>query len=339
MATSANFSSDSGRPKSFWKRPEGITGAIFLITIVGGLGFLLLSNAALIGTIVSNTLYLTLALLVLGVLLYMILDRRTRNLFWYMYKSVMRWITGLFVTIDPIGILKNYVDDLEKNLNKLREQIGAIRGQQRKLQTIVDDNSKEIESNMKLAQAARDAGKEQQMLLASRKAARLKESNDKYLQLLSKMDVLQKILSRMHNNSEILLEDTKDQVKLKEQERKAIRTSHSAMKSAMSVIQGDPDKRAMFDAAMENIADDVANKVGEMEQFMEMSANFMESIDLQNGMFEEQGLKMLEEWEKKSSLMLMDGTQGLDSLDLNQERPQRQAGESSSSYDNLFGGN
>lgn len=108
----------------------------------------------------------------------------------------------------------------------------------------------------------------------------------------------------MHQNSEILVEDTKDQVQLKEQERKAIRASHSAMKSAMSVISGDPDKRAMFDSAMEAITDDVANKV-EMEQFMEMSANFMQTIDLQNGVFEEEGLQMLEKWEQESTLLLM----------------------------------
>ncbi|MBK8082322.1 MAG: hypothetical protein IPK25_19845 [Saprospiraceae bacterium] len=106
---------------------------------------------------------------------------------------------------------------------------------------------------------------------------------------------------------QILIDDTKDQVKVKEQERKAIRASHSAMRSAMSIIKGDADKRAIFDQAMEHIADDVANKVGEMERFMEISSDFMSSIDLQNGVFEEQGLKMLEEYEKKSTLLLLGG--------------------------------
>ena len=67
----------------------------------------------------------------------------------------------------------------------------------------------------------------------------------------------------------------------------------------MSIISGDSDKRAMFDMALEAIADDVANKVGEMERFMDMSESFMNSVDLQNGIFEEEGLKMLEKWEKE----------------------------------------
>lgn len=126
----------------------------------------------------------------------------------------------------------------------------------------------------------------------------------------------------MYSNSEILLEDTKDQVRVKEQEYKAIKASNSAMKSAMSIIKGDPDKRAMFDQTMEHLADDVSNKMGEMEQFMEMSSDFMNSIDVQNGVFEEKGLKMLEEYEKKSTLLLMGGLEqsGEDILDLNEPR-------------------
>jgi len=176
--------------------------------------------------------------------------------------------------------------------------------------------------------------------LSTRKAARLKDTNAKYTALNSKIGVLYKVLTKMYSNSEILVEDTKDQVRVKEQERKAIRASHSAMKSAMSVINGDADKRAMFDASLEAIADDVANKVGEMEQFMEMSSNFMQSVDLQNGVFEEQGLKMLAEYEKKSTLLLLGGAESQDDV-LDLESPQkdvqyRSGSGESASYDNLF---
>lgn len=332
------------KKKSFWRRPEGVTGALFLMALLAGAGFLIVTFLPTLIALAQNVLYLAGMILVLGVILYMVLDPKMRNLVWYMYKSVMRKVTGWFVTIDPIGILKNYVEDLSDNLQKMRKQIGVIRGQMRKLQTLMEDNNKEIQKNMKMASAAKEAGKEKQMLLSSRKAARMKETNAKYQQLLNKMEVLYRILSKMHTNSEILLEDTKDQVKLKEQERKAIRTSHSAMKSAMSVISGDPDKRAMFDMAMEAVADDVADKVGEMERFMEMSANFMDSIDLQNGIFEEEGLKMLEQWEKDSTLMLLDsGMESTsDTLDLNKDfaRPEKQTRsnkKSGNEYDNLFG--
>lgn len=304
-------------PKSFWRRPEGIAGLLFLLALLAGGGLLISTYWATIIAAMANTLVLAATLVALGVVVYMVADPKTRALVSYMYKSAMRAITGLFVQIDPVGILKNYVEEMSNNLQKLREQIGKIRGQMRQLSTLIATNEKEIENQLSLAKIAQQQDKQQPMILSSRKAARLRESNEKYGALLSKLNILYRILTKMHDNSEILVEDTKDQVKLKEQERKAIRASHSAMKSAMSVINGDPDQRAMFDMAMEAITEDVANKVGEMERFMEMSSTFMSTIDLQQGVFEEQGLKMLEEYERKSELLLSGGKINTDTLDIN----------------------
>ena len=303
----SSFPETNIKTKTFWEKPEGKTGAFFLIALLGGLAYVLFKFSAQILLMLQNTLGIVALLAILGVIIYMVLDPKWRTLASYFYKSIMRWITGIFVTIDPIGILKNYISDRESNLNKMGGQLDNLRGQMRKLLTIVDDNNKEIKTNLIIAKKAKEQNNENAMLLASRKAARLEESNEKYSSLHSKMSVLYRILSKMYSNSEILIEDTKDQVKVKEQERKAIRASHSAMRSAMSIIKGDADKRAIFDQAMEHIADDVANKVGEMERFMEISSDFMSSIDLQNGVFEEQGLKMLEEYEKKSTLLLLGG--------------------------------
>lgn len=338
----SQFETPEFRQKSFWKRPEGVTGALFLGALILGGGYLIFANLPWIIGLIQNTITLAILLIVLAAIVYMVLDPRMRNLVWYAYKSVMRSVTGMFVQIDPIGILKSYVEDLQDNLVKMRKQIGVLKGQMRKLQTLMEDNDRTIDESMKMASAARDKGMDNQVMLNTRKAARLKESNEKYQVLHQKMEVMYRILTKMHSNSEILLEDTKDQVNLKEQERKAIRTSHSAMRSAMSVISGDPDKRAMFDAAMEAVADDVASKVGEMERFMEMSSNLMQSIDLQNGVFEEEGMKMLEKWEQESTLMLLEGgrARSEDTLDLDSPvaRPEKRAqGKSGdNSYENFF---
>lgn len=336
----AEFQNPEFKPKSFWKRPEGVTGAIFLIALIAGGGLLLYSALPILIPLLQNTLYLALMLVGLGALLYMVLDPKMRNLIWYMYKSVMRGITSMFVQIDPIGILKSYVESLQDNLKKMRTQIGKLRGQMRQLQTLVENNTKEIEQNMKMASAARDKGIENQVVLASRKAARLQESNQKYQQLLQKMEVLYRILTKMEQNSEILIEDTQSQVEMKEQERKAIRASHGAMRSAMSIISGDPDQRAMFDMALESINEDVANKVGEMERFMEMSANFMQSVDLQQGIYQEEGLNMLEKWEKESTLMLLNSgnTKSDDTLDLNDRmaQPEKRTQSGGTGYDSMF---
>ncbi len=289
------------KTKSFWKRPEGVTGTIFLIAILGALGALGFLAIANIGTILS----IVITTLIIGSALFLAIDKKARNLVWYMYKSAMRWITGLFIQLDPIAILKSYISELEGNLRKMNKQLNMLKGQMHKLKETIMINRKNINSNLEMASKAKESNERSKVILKSRKAGRLKESNVKLEDLYKKMEVLYRVLNKMYENSHILKEDVKDQVMVKEQEYKAIKASNSAMKSAMSVISGDPDKRAMFDAAMETIADDVANKVGEMERFMEVSSGFMESIDLKNGIFEEEGMKMLEKWEREGDSLLL----------------------------------
>lgn len=336
----------SVKKKSFWKKPEGVTGLIFLAGLAVGGGVLLFSALPALIALLNNVVYLSIFLLIVAAIAYVILDPKMRTLVWYMYKSMMRTVTGFFVQLDPIAILKSYVDELKGNLRKMNKQISKLRGQMHKLKEIIVNNEKDIRDNIELASKARENNKRDVMILKSRKAGRLKESNMRLDELYKKMEVMYRVLSRMYENSAILMEDVQDQVKVKEQERKAIHASHGAMKSARSIISGDPDQRAMFDAAMEAVADDVAGKVGEMERFMEMSSSFMDSIDLQNGIFEEEGLRMLEEWEKKgASLILGEEKDSLllqanndeDVLDLNMpiKEPIREVGHRNQ-YDNFF---
>lgn len=334
------------QPKSFWQRPEGVTGIIFLAALVIGGGFLLYTILPTLLILAKNTLYLAGMLAALGAIIYVVLDPKMRNLIGYMYKSVMRWLTGIFVNIDPIGILKSYVEDLEDNLRKMNKQIAQLRGQMHKLKELIVNNQKEIQNNLSLASKAKETDREAVMILKSRKAGRLKESNIRLEDLYKKMEILYRVLTKMYQNSEILAEDVKDQVAVKEQERKAIRASHSAMRSAMNIISGNKDQRYMFDMALEAIAEDVSQKVGEMERFMEMSANFMESVDLQNGVFEEEGLKMLEQWEKEGVSLLLGGekqnllTQANDDrevldLDAPIQRPEKELSHKNQ-YDSFF---
>lgn len=289
--------------KSFWQRPEGITGSIFLAGLAIGGIFLVTRLLPTLLELAKDTLYLSGMLAALAAIVYVVLDPKTRNLVWYAYKSVMRWITSIFVKIDPISILKSYIEDLEDKLRSMSKQIGALRGQMRQLKGTMDANAAEVQKNMAMAEQAKKKSDEKNMTLAARKAARLVDANEKYDVLYKKMEVLYRILTKMYENSEIMLEDTRDQVNIKQQEYEAIKSGHGAIQSAMSILKGDPDQRAMFDQALEALADEVSHKVGEMERFMDTSRNLMDSIDLQNGVFEEEGLRLLQQWEQKSPLL------------------------------------
>ncbi len=331
--------------KTFWQRPEGKTGALFLAALIFGGGFLLFKYSGALLAFAANTLGLTVIILVIGAILYMALDPKMRALVSYIYKSVMRSITALFVKIDPISVLKTYVDDLRNKLKTMEIQRGKLTQQKHQLMEVISNNRKEMETNLKKASDSKEKNDNEELILASRKAARLKDSNEKLSELLNRMQIMERIINKMHGNSKIMLEDVQDQVAIKERERIAMRASHSAMRSAMDIIKGDKDKRAVFDMAVEAVADDVSKKVGEMERFMDLSENFMKSIDLQNGIFEEEGLKMLEKWEKEGTAFLDvddkaalgSGKEKTDVLDLNSPKAEpEKVSSKGNQYDNFF---
>lgn len=331
----------------FWKKPEGKVGLLFLGGLAAGLTILLGSILPVIVALTQDVLSLSILLIVLASLGYFFMDSRIRTLVGYFFKTSMKKITGLFIKVDPIGVLKNHVQDLKKKLADMNRQLNKLRGQMHRLNEIIITNKRNIENNLELASKAKEEQQQSVMILKSRKAGRLQESNVKLEDLYKKMEVLYRVLTKMHENSYILMEDVKDQVMVKEQEQKAIHTSHSAMQSAMSIIKGNPDKRVLFDNAMDAVAEDVSEKVNEMERFMDMSAHFMDSLDLQNGIFEEKGLEMLARWEKESTSLIL-GEKGKEeiisssaneeeTLDLNQPiQVEARGSDHKNQYDSFF---
>jgi len=296
--------------KSFWQRPEGKVGLFFILILVGLIlwgvvsGFLISLFSSLVATL-GLTIAAVILFAVLGAIIYVLIDKKFRTLIWYMYKSFMRWLTGLFVQLDPIRILESYIDYLYQNLKEMNEHIARLKGQISKLETIIKQNVSEMEQSLKIAEQAKKQNNMELVAINTRQYGRLKETNEKYKNLLTKMQVLYRVLSKIFTNSNYLIKDTENEVRMRKQEAAAIKAGHSAMKSAMSIINGDPDKKMMFDMATEAIVEDVHTKIGEMERFIEISGSFIDSIDLQNGVFEQDGLEILEKMEKEGVSFLL----------------------------------
>jgi hypothetical protein len=294
------------KPKSFWERPEGNTGMIFgAIALIGG-GIGLFKVLPFLITLTQNLFTLIGLVLGLAGTVYIIADPKFRNLLFYAYKSGMRAVTSVFVTIDPIGIIENYVDTLKDNLKKINLQISNLRGQIEIVKEQISSNENQVQQNMRTVQAALKEPKRYalQQKLATRSAGRLQESNKTLKELLVKLEGLYRCLNKTQEAADFLIKDIEDDVSVKKIERKTILASHSAIQSAMKIINPKDDKKAMFDAALEFMAEDVGNKVGDIEHFMEVSEGFLSGVDLQNGIFEAQGWELLEQWEKQPSPLL-----------------------------------
>ncbi len=285
--------------KSFWKRPEGIPGAIVLVGLIATGAYFLNKFLPTLITLAENTLYLGVMAAIIFVVGYMALDSRVRTLVWYFYKSIIRKATGVFIQLDPVAIIEGFLDDLRSKMVTMENQVGSLKGQIRKIKMKIDEKKEKINYYMGMANAALKINDEATRNLNLRKAMREEEAAKKFIILSEKTEKLYIVLDKMKKYSGIMVEDIAHEIEIKKEEREIIRTSHSVMKSAVNIINGNSDRKLLFDQAMEYIVDDIGMRIGEMERFMDVSADFMNNMDLENAMYEEKGLKALDEWANK----------------------------------------
>ncbi len=285
--------------KSFLNRPEGITGMLTIGAIgIAGLyfwgkivPFLLL--------MVTNTIYLIGGLLALGGILYVLFDPRLRNLVWFMYQAAMKSITSAFIEMNPIIIMKTYLDHLKDKkaemwaqIEKLAQQIGVLR-------RTINTNQTDIERSRLVGKKAIELNNQHETQLAANKIGRLEDSNNKLNNVLIVMEKTLGQLEAMHKNAEFFIIDMESEIKTKENEYKAIKASSNAVKAAKSILNGDKNKKMMYDESLEVLSEDMGKRVGEIEFFMKTSASFIEKMDIQNGIYDEEGYRQLEQMNTK----------------------------------------
>jgi chromosome segregation ATPase len=215
----------------------------------------------------------------------------------------MRKITGLVIQLDPIAIMKIYVQDLREKREKMQGQIDTLAGQLVKLNKKINENNETIkakfaEANKANEMAATRPGMKEAATLATIEGAGLQEMNEKLFPLQRNMKTVLDFMEKVNKSADYLIKETDIKVKLKETEYKIVKESSNALKTAVSIFKGNPDKKFYFDESMEYIQEDMSKKLGEMKRAMDLSMDFINGVDIQNGMLSDKGQQLLEAYNK-----------------------------------------
>lgn len=285
--------------KNFWKKPEGTTGMIIPAILGVAVIFFWGKIVPFLVQAVENTLYLIGLIVLLTITITVLSDKKFRSMAFNMYKSLMRLITALFVKIDPIGIMKNYIDMLRETQRNIIDNINKLRGVIKGLHEEIKENARNKEQALEESSYARKDNKMMSALRA-RQAKMLDGANISLQELADKLELLLRVLLKMKDTSEYYIEDLDFKVKLAEKQRKAMHAGYSAMRKIVKAILGDEEKE-LFDMAQQEVANDYANKLGEMEGFIDITKNLIMAVDLKKGVDLEKGLEMLEKWETENT--------------------------------------
>jgi predicted nucleic acid-binding Zn-ribbon protein len=292
--------------KSFWSRPEGKTGMIFIVLAAAALVYGWGQIVPFIVSMLADTLHMVYLAAILGAILFVVFSSRTH----LMFRLLMRAITGMIINIDPIGILKDHLSQMRKRRDVMSQQISNVSGQIQYLKDIINKNLALANENMRLAAHAKKiatstADQNEQLRMAlqmkakANQAGRLQKSNLSYQQLLNKLQNIYDMLSKWAVHIDFYIEDTDNEVKQAEIEYKTINTAYRAYRTALAVIKGTGDEKELYNETMEKLAEEAGRKLGEMEDFQRLAQNFMDTIDLENGAVETEALEKLDAYEQK----------------------------------------
>lgn len=305
------FKSD-GTQKSFWERPEGVTGMITIGGMaIGAFVFLKLFGDLIVGglntaiDIVGKTITLGVLAGVLIAIYMIATSPKVHQLVSYGFKLTMRKITGAMIEIDPIGIMRIYISELQAKLGKMDDRIAELAGQVRKIREVIKNNMAKINHATAMAASANEKGATAVFRLNARKAGRAEASNLRYEDLLKKMEFLLTALRKYREAADVVIQDMTDEVDVRETERKAMLSAYGAMKSAKAILAGSSADKELYDQAMEYVVNDFGMKIGEIENFMETSQTFIQTLDIENGAFDQAALERIEAWEKKADSLLL----------------------------------
>jgi hypothetical protein len=297
--------------KNFWQRPEGTVGKVALVLggIAAAYGFVQVLPFLIAAA--TDTLHLALLIGAIMVFLFIVTDKRVRTLAKLVFQSVMRYLTGLFIELDPIGILKNYIGEMKKNLGIMDEQLGNLNGSIRTLQNQIDTNQKEAEHSMALANQADKkvaagglTSLDQQQFMAAkvtnqRHAASLININKSLTDLRDKLKILYDQLIRWRATAEFQVTDKENRVSEEEMRRKALKKAYSVFQAAKKIFRGDPVANQIYDQTLEYLADDAGQMLGEMEDFNRLANKLMTNMDLETGAINDEAVKQLSEFQQK----------------------------------------
>jgi hypothetical protein len=298
METSA---SSTPKPhRTFWQRPEGKVGGGIMAGLGVAVAWAFVHFLPALIQIAENTLYLAGLVGVLALLYFTVFVwDRPRTLLFYGLQMISRWVTGNFVELDPVAILKSFVRQMEKRREVIRDRLGRIVGVRRMVEAKIARSEKERQDALRLAKAAQGTGDEDGLNAHAEIAARRVRDIEEYRAMQDQMMNIEKLLQRVLRRADFHIQTAQDEANQLADKHTITGAVASATAAAQGIF-GDTDLAEVRDMAAERIRDDYEKRLGELQTLIDLT-DFDHAVDLNQMAFRQEGLTQLAEAEKKVS--------------------------------------
>jgi hypothetical protein len=341
-------------PKSFWKRPEGPFGMVVLAALIAGAGVGLYVILPFLITLLTNVLYAAALTAALIVVLWLAFNPSFRTAIKNIFESTVRWFASWVVETDPIGILRNNLDDMKKEKYNLDQTLQRFAGSEERLQRSIAAKNDEINAlghkaavAEQMAAAAKDPMERERLMLERQTFL---EKAGMLMQGVKQLQALEDQTSRMQNTfrhwsqiADSKIQRTENKVNFLAEQRKMILDAKATLGVGQRLLRGNPEQLKMVDMALDYLEEDTARTLGEIREFSRYTDKLLTDEQIESGAAADEAAARFAEFNQKlltagnqpagADMILIPGMAAPELARMPQPAP---GAKSAGDYDNLF---
>jgi len=297
-------------PKSFWKRPEGPFGMVVLAGMIIAAAFGLYAILPFLISLLTDTLHMMGLAAILIAVLWLVFNPTFRTAVSNLFQNGVRFFASWVVETDPIGILRNNLDDMKKAKFNLDQTLQRFAGSDERLQRSIAAKTDEING------LGRKATKAEQMSAAAAdpmEKERLSLERQTFLeqagmlmqgvkQLQALEDQTSKMLKTFQHWSQIAdskIQRTENKVNFLAEQRKMILDAKATLGVGQQLLRGNPEQLKMVDMALEYLEDDTSRTLGEIREFSRYTDKLLTDDQIESGAAADEAASKFAEFNQK----------------------------------------
>jgi len=287
--------------KSYWNRPGGKVGTVVFYILLAFLGYkfttailpkiteMMDDTTDFLWGLSKFTVVAAGTAFIVGGLLYALSSARFRAGIVALWEKIFinSWLQ-LFIKVDPEKIAKGRIEEFEEereNFSKKSEEIaGSLAGVNKDLNDI-DNKVRNIDKQIAVVKSVEQAG-----VLAREKGYAIEWKN-KLIPLKNGLEKTLQAVDKIYENSGYALQDMKNQYEYTVKMFRSTNQAAGALKSALAMFSGNGAKSQLGAEAMLYMDNQISLNIGSMRQDMKSIDKFVGSIDLQNQVYDAEGLE------------------------------------------------
>lgn len=301
----------NGKGKSVLASNEKLVAQITAGGLIVGSIWLLWKALPILISVVTNAIILGLILGSAGLALWLIWANK--DMISLRYQLFIKKMWRSIVKSDPISVMEIQWKKWMGKREELNNSIKTMKAGETELLMAMEKKQSMAQESFSAAKTAQQLSEKKNDPNYGRKANknsiianRLLQSNQNLIPRLKAIQTAIAYCTKLYDRWGDDLELLKQDIDLKKDDLKLLTSTSNAFDSAKSLLNDNPDERALWEMAQEAYAEKVSNYVANITRFTEQAKDWVYDKDIQEAVWEDEGQKILSMYDQDTFNQLTD---------------------------------